>query len=32
MGRSGRETREGGDLCVLTADSHCYTTETNSTL
>ena len=27
-----REAQEGGDICILTADSLCCTTETNTTL
>ena len=31
-GRWGeREAQEGGDICILTADSHCCTIETNTT-
>ena len=29
---SWREVQEGADTCMLTADSHCYTTETNTIL
>ena len=32
MGVAGREAQEGGDTCVHTADSHCCTVETNTTL
>ena len=28
----GRFRREGGDIYILTADSHCYMAETNTTL
>ena len=28
----GREAQEGGDICILGADSHCCTAETNTTL
>ena len=28
----GREVQEAGDICILTADSHCYTTEINTTM
>ena len=28
----GREAQEGGNMCILTADSHCCTAETNTTL
>ena len=31
-GGGGREAQEGGDVCILTADSCCYTAETNITL
>ena len=31
-GGGGRETQEGGDLCVHTVDSHCCTAEANTTL
>ena len=27
-----REAQEGGDICILIADSLCYTTETNTIL
>ena len=27
-----REAQEGGDTCILMADSHCCTAETNTTL
>ena len=30
MGREGG--REGGDMCILMADSHCHAAETNATL
>ena len=30
--RGGREVQEGGDMYVFLANSHCYTTETNTTL
>ena len=30
--RSGREPQERGGTCILTADSHCCTAETNATL
>jgi len=26
----GREAREGGDVCVIMADLHCYLAETNT--
>ena len=29
---SGREAQEGGDICILMADSHCCMAETNATL
>ena len=32
MGAYGREIQEGGDICILTADSCCFTAKTNSTL
>ena len=28
----GREAQEGGDVCILKADSWCCTAETNTTL
>ena len=28
----GRELQEGGDICILTADSHCCMTEINTIL
>ena len=28
----GREVQEGGDVCILMADSRCCTAETNTTL
>ena len=28
----GREVQEGGDICILMADSHCCMAETNITL
>ena len=31
-GGRGREVQEGGDICIHTADSLCYTAETNTTL
>ena len=31
-GWGGREDPEGGDMCMLRADSHCYRTEMNTTL
>ena len=31
-GWSGREAPEGGDICILIADSCCCTAETNVTL
>ena len=31
-GRGWREAYEGGDICILTADSHCCTAKTNATL
>ena len=30
--QGGRESKEGGDICILMADSHCYMAETNTTL
>ena len=30
--KGGRETQEGGDICIHIADSVCYTAETNTTL
>ena len=27
--RGGREVQEGGDMCILMADSHCCMAETN---
>ena len=27
----GREVQEGGDICILMSDSHCCTTEINTT-
>ena len=30
MGGGGREAQEEGDICMLMADSHCCTAETNS--
>ena len=30
--RGGREVPEGGDICILMADSHCCVAETNTTL
>ena len=30
--RGGRETQEGGDICICIADSCCCTAETNTTL
>jgi len=32
VGDCGREFQEGRDTCVLTADSHCCTAETNAIL
>ena len=29
-GRRGREAQEGGDTCVLVADSHCWMAETKT--
>ena len=29
---SGREVQDGGDICILMADSHCCMAETNRTL
>ena len=26
----GREARQGGDVCVIMADLHCYMAETNT--
>ena len=26
----GREAQEGGTICIITADSHCCTAETNT--
>ena len=31
-GRCGREEQEGGETCILMADSCCCTAETNTTL
>lgn len=31
-GAGRRETEKGGDICVLTADSCCYTAESDTTL
>ena len=31
-GGGEREAQEGGDICILTAHSHCFTGETNTTL
>ena len=31
MGAGGK-AQEGGDICVIMADSRCYTPETNTTL
>ena len=28
----GRDVQEGGDICILMADSHCCMAETNITL
>ena len=28
----GKEAQEGGDICILIADSHCCMTETRTTL
>ena len=28
----GREVQEGGDMCILMADSHCCMAETNTTM
>ena len=30
-GRRGREAQEGGDICILVADSHCWMAETKTT-
>ena len=30
MGEVEREAQEGGDICILTADLHCCTGETNT--
>ena len=30
--RGGREVQEGGDICILMADSHCCMAETDTTL
>jgi len=30
--RGGREAPEGGDICILRADSHYFIAETNTTL
>ena len=30
--RGGREAQEGGDICILTADSHFCMAEINTTL
>ena len=32
MGSAGRKIQEGGDICILMADSHCSMAETNTTL
>ena len=32
VGVDGREVQEEGDICILTADPHCSTVETNITL
>ena len=32
LGRGRREAQEGGDICLLMADSHCCMAETNTTL
>ena len=32
VGESGREVQEGGNLCILMTDAHCYTAETNTIL
>jgi len=29
-GRGGREAQAGGDICILTADTHCCMAETNT--
>ena len=29
---SGKEVQEGGNMCILMADSHCYMAETNTIL
>ena len=29
---AGREAREGGEMCILTANSHCCEAETNTAL
>ena len=31
-GEGGRGVQDGEDICILTADSHCCTAETNITL
>ena len=31
-GRSVWQALEGGNICIIIADSHCYTAETNTTL
>ena len=31
-GWGGKEVQEGGDICILTVDSRCCMTETNTTL
>ena len=28
----GRKVQEGGDMCILMTDSHCYMSEINTTL
>ena len=28
----GREVQEGGDICILSTNSRCYTAETNTTV
>ena len=31
-GDGRKEVQDGGDICILTADSHCCTAETNTVL
>ena len=32
VGGEGRQAQEGGDICIIVADSYCCTAETNTTL